>query len=159
MVPLRGWSMRGTRLMATAPGGHWLTTTYVAGLTAHGYIAPMVLDGAMNGEAFLAWITQSLTGHLSPGKLVIMDNLPAHKVKGVAEAIEATGAELVYLPPYSPDLNPIEMSFSKLKTIIRRGQWTTKEDLWNGIGQAINRITEKDSRNYFRHIGYRSRLM
>jgi transposase len=154
MTPLRGWSLRGQRLLAKAPGGHWVTTTFTAGLRHDGIIAPLVLDGAMNGEAFLSWVEQFLTPALKPGDIVIMDNLSAHKVAGVADAIEAVKAELLYLPPYSPDLNPIEMLFSKLKSLIRKGAWRTQEDLWRGIGQAIAKISSQECRNYLSHAGY-----
>ena len=116
MTPLRGWSLRGQRLLAKAPGGHWTTTTFTAGLRQDGIIAPLVLDGAMNGAAFASWIEQFLAPLLKPGDIVIMDNLSAHKCLDVANAIEAAKAELLYLPPYSPDLNPIEMLFVVRKT-------------------------------------------
>lgn len=159
MTPLRGWAMRGERLMAKAPGGHWKTTTLVAGLTADGLIAPVVLDGPMNGDAFIAYVEQFLAPALEPGQIVIMDNLPAHKVTGVADAIEAVGAELVYLPPYSPDFNPIEMSFAQIKSHVRRGKWRNVEDLWLAIGNAAADVTTKQAKNYFSHIGYRSDVL
>ena len=108
----------------------------------------------MNGEAFLSWVEQFLTPALKPGDIVIMDNLPAHKVSGVAAAIEAVDAELLYLPSYSPDLNPIEMLFSKLKSLIRKGNWRTQEALWRGIGEAIKQISSQECRNYLYHAGY-----
>ena len=154
MTPLRGWSLCGQRLMAKAPGGHWATTTFTAGLRHDGIIAPLVLDGPMNGEAFLSWIEQFLVPHLKPGEIVIMDNLPAHKVAGVATAIEAVGAERLLLPPYSPDLNPIEMMFSKLKTLIRKGAWRTQEALWKGIGETVAKVSKEECKNYFKHAGY-----
>ncbi len=154
MTPLRGWSLRGQRLMAKAPGGHWATTTFTAGLRHDRIIAPLVLDGAMNGEAFLSWVEQFLTPALNPRDIVIMDNLSAHKVAGVADAIEAVKAELLYLPSCSPDLNPIEMLFSKLKSLIRKGAWRTQEDLWQGIGQAAGKVSSQECRNYLNHAGY-----
>ncbi len=154
MTPLRGWSPRGQRLMAKAPGGHWATTTFTAGLRHDGIIAPLVLDGPMNGEAFVSWIEQFLVPHLKPGQFVIMDNLPAHKVAGVATAIEAAGAERLLLPPYSPDLNPIEMMFSKLKALIRKGGWRTQEALWRGIGETVAKVSQEECRNYLEHAGY-----
>lgn len=154
MTPLRGWSLRGQRLMAKAPGGHWATTTFTAGLRHDRIVAPLVLDGPMNGEAFLSWVEQFLVPTLKPGDIVIMDNLPAHKVTGVAAAIEAVGAELLYLPSYSPDLNPIEMMFSKLKTLIRKGAWRTQEALWKGIGETIEKVSPEECKNYLRHAGY-----
>lgn len=159
MGPLRGWAMRGERLMAKEPGGHWKTTTLVAGLTMNGLIAPVVLDGPMNGDAFVAYVEQFLAPALEPGQIVIMDNLPAHKVSGVAEAIETTGAELLYLPPYSPDLNPIEMSFAQIKAIVRRGKHRNIGNLWEAIGEATEAITTIHANNYFNHIGYRSGVL
>ncbi len=154
MTPLRGWSPRGKRLLAKTPGGHWNTTTFTAGLRQDAIIAPLVLDGAMNGDAFRSWVEQFLVPALKPGDIVIMDNLSAHKVDGVATAIEAAKAELLYLPPYSPDLNPIEMLFSKLKTLIRRGAWRTQEALWKGIGEAMRQISSQECKNYLTHAGY-----
>lgn len=159
MTPLRGWAMRGERLMAKAPGGHWKTTTLVAGLTTDGVIAPVVLDGPMNGDAFIAWIEQFLAPALQPGQIVIMDNLPAHKIAAVAGAIEAVEAELLYLPPYSPDLNPIEMSFAQIKAKVRRGNRRTVADLWDEIGAAVQIVTPQHAKNYFNHIGYRSDVL
>ena len=159
MTPLRGWAMRGARLMAKAPGGHWKTTTLVAGLTTDGLIAPVVLDGPMNGDAFIAYVEQFLAPALEPGQIVIMDNLPAHKVTGVAQAIENVGAELLYLPPYSPDLNPIEMSFAQIKTQVRRGKHRQVEHLWRAIGTATAEISAAQAGNYFNHIGYRSDVL
>lgn len=154
MTPLRGWSLRGQRLLSKVPGGHWATTTFTAGLRHDRIVAPLVLDGPMNGEAFLSWVEQFLVPALKPGDIVIMDNLSAHKVIGVAIAIEAVGAELLYLPPYSPDLNPIEMLFSKLKALIRKGAWRTQETLWQGIGETVDKISSAECSNYLRHAGY-----
>ena len=120
MTRLRGRARRCERLYAAVPWGHWKTTTFVAGLRVDGLSAPMVLDGAMNGDAFKAYIEQFLAPSLKPGDIVIMDNLSSHKVAGVREAIKAKGAFLLYLPPYSPDLNPIELAFSKLKALLRK---------------------------------------
>lgn len=119
MARLRGRAKRGERCRAGVPHGHWKTTTFTGALRLTGMTAPMVLDGAMNGVAFLAYVEQALVPTLSPGDVVIMDNLPAHKAAGVREAIEAAGAELRFLPPYSPDFNPIEMAFAKLKSVLR----------------------------------------
>ena len=120
MARLYGRAPRGERCRAPVPHGHWKTTTFTAGLRHDGIAAPMVLDGPMNGEAFLAYVEQALVPELRPGDIVIMDNLPAHKVHGVKQAIEAAGASLRYLPPYSPDFNPIEMAFAKLKASVAR---------------------------------------
>jgi len=147
MTPLRGWSRRGQRLMAKVPGGHWATTTFTAGLRHDRIVAPLVLDGPMNGAVFVRWVEQFLAPHLKPGDIVIMDNLPAHKVAGVAAAIEAVGAERLLLPPYSPDLNPIEMMFSKLKTLIRKGAWRTREALWQDIGETIEKVSPEECKN------------
>ncbi len=119
MARLYGRSPRGERCRAAVPHGHWKTTTFTAGLRSDGLVAPLVLDGPMDGDAFLAYVEQLLAPSLRPGDTVIMDNLPAHKVNGVREAIQAAGASLLYLPPYSPDFNPIEMAFSKLKALLR----------------------------------------
>lgn len=154
MTPLRGWSLIGERLLDKEPGGHWMTTTFTAGLTRHGLIAPLVLDGPMNGDAFVSYVEQFLAPALSPEDIVIMDNLPAHKVTGVAMAIEAVGAELLYLPPYSPDLNPIEMMFAKLKALIRKGKWRTQDALWDGIAQCLGKISFEECKKYIRHAGY-----
>ena len=119
MARLRGRSLKGERCRAGIPHGHWKTTTFTGALRLTGMTAPMVLDGAMNGDAFRAYVVHVLTPTLSPGDVVIMDNLPAHKAAGIREAIEAAGAKLCYLPPYSPDFNPIENAFSKLKALLR----------------------------------------
>ena len=154
MTPLRGWSLVGEPLLDKEPGGHWMTTTFTAGLTRRGLIAPLVLDGPMNGVVFKAYVEQFLAPALSPGDIVIMDNLPAHKVAGVADAIEAAGADLLYLPAYSPDLNPIEMLFAKLKSLIRRGRWRTRNDLWNGVASCLDQFSENECQNYIKHAGY-----
>ena len=116
--------------------------------------APMVLDGAMDGPAFQAWIEQMLAPTLEPGDIVVMDNLPAHKPDAVRTAIEATGATLRYLPPYSPDLNPIEMAFSKFKALLKKAAARTVEDLWTAIAQAVPQLTPNDCTNYFTAAGY-----
>jgi transposase len=129
---------RGQRLVAAVPHGHWKTTTFLAALRDDRISAPCVFDGAINGERFRAWVEQALAPTLCPGDLVIMDNLGAHKVQGVREAIEAHGARLLYLPPYSPDLNPIEQVFAKLKALLRSAATRTVDALWHAIGQALN---------------------
>jgi transposase len=154
MARLRGRSRRGERCRAAVPHGHWKTTTFTAGLRLGGLTAPMVLDGPMNGDAFLAYVDQALVPELTPGDIVVMDNLPAHKVAGVREAIEAVGARLLYLPPYSPDFNPIEMAFSKLKALLRKAAARTIPDLWEAIKQAINQFTDDECRNFFIAAGY-----
>jgi transposase len=133
-----GRARRGQRLVAAVPHGHWKTTTFIGALTADGLTAPAVIDGAVNGEIFLAYVEQVLVPTLAPGKIVVMDNLSSHKVAGVREAIEAASAELRYLPPYSPDLNPIEQVFAKLKAILRKIAARSVEALWTAIGQLVS---------------------
>jgi transposase len=154
MARLRGRAVKGERCCASLPFGHWKTTTFTAGLRVNGLAAPFVLDGPMDGVAFLAYVRQVLVPELNAGDIVIMDNLPAHKVTGVREAIESAGASLVYLPPYSPDLNPIEKAFSKLKAILRRAAARTLEDLWATIASALTAFEPEECRNYFTACGY-----
>jgi transposase len=154
MVQRYGRSARGERLVDAAPHGHWRTTTFVAGLRSSGIIAPLVLDGPMTGEAFRAYVEQFLTPALSPGDVVVMDNLGAHKVAGVAEAIAAVGASILYLPPYSPDLNPIEQVFAKLKGLLRKAAARTRETLWDAIGQLLHAFSPDECRSYLHHAGY-----
>ena len=130
MTRTRGRAPKGERCIASAPHGHWKTTTFIAGLRYNDITAPMVLDGPMDGVAFLVYVQEFLCPTLATGDMVIADNLPSHKVKGVQEAIAATGATLRYLPPYSPDLNPIEKMFSKLKALLRKTAKRTISDLW-----------------------------
>jgi transposase len=153
MTRLRGRCPRGKRLVAKVPHGHWKMTTFVAGLRQDGMIAPFVVDAPMNGEIFLTYLEQCLAPTLSPGEIVTMDNLPAHKVAGVRETIEATGAELRLLPPYSPDLNPIEQSFAKLKAHLRKAGERSIPALWDRIGTILNTFTPQECKNYFTHAG------
>src|SRR5262249_12867333 len=154
MARLRGRAAKAERCCASVPFGHWKTTTFTAGLRANGLTAPFVLDGPMDGDAFLAYVRQVLVPELKSGDIVIMDNLPAHKVKGVREAIEAAEASLIYLPPYSPDLNPIEKAFSKLKAILRKAAARTLEDLWAAIAGALAAFEPEECRNYFTACGH-----
>ena len=154
MARLRGRAKRGERCRAAVPHGHWKTTTFTAGLRLTGMTAPMVLDGAMNGPAFLSYVEQVLAPTLSPGDVVVMDNLPAHKSVGVRTAIEAAGASLRHLPPYSPDFNPIEQAFSKLKAILRKAAARTIPDLWAAIGDAIPQFKPRECANSFEAAGY-----
>ena len=154
MTRLRGRAPKGKRCRAAIPHGHWKTTTLTAGLRLDGIAAPMLLDGPMHGAAFLAYIEQVLVPELTPGDIVVMDNLPAHKVTGVRAAIEAAGARLLYLPPYSPDFNPIEMAFSKLKAFLRKAAARTIDDLWDAIAEAIEMLTPTECANYFAAAGY-----
>ena len=154
MVRRYGWAPRGERLVGAAPHGHWKATTFVAGLRASGVVAPFVLDGPMTGAAFRAYVERVLAPSLSPGDVVVMDNLAAHKVAGVREAIEAVGASVLHLPPYSPDLNPIEQFFSKLKALLRKAAARTKDALWAAVGGALDAFPEAECRNYLAHCGY-----
>ena len=154
MARLYGRAARGERCRAPVPHGHWKTTTFTAGLRHDRIDAPMVLDGPMNGDAFLAHVEQALVPELRPGDIVIMDNLPAHKVHGVRQAIETAGASLRYLPPYSPDFNPIEMAFAKLKALLRAPAARTIPDLWQAIAEALRRFTPQECPNYLAAAGY-----
>jgi transposase len=154
MARLRGWAPRGERCRASVPHGHWKTTTFVGALSLSGMGAPMLIDGAMDGEAFRDWCEQMLAPLLGPGDIVIMDNLPAHKVAGVREAIEATGAALIYLPPYSPDFNPIENAFSKLKAHVRKAAARTVEALDEAVKAALLTFNPTECENFFAHAGY-----
>src|SRR6267378_1254842 len=154
MVRLRGRARRGERLVDYAPHGHWKTITFVAGLRNRGMTAPFVLEGAMNGPMFLAYVKQCLVPTLKRDDTVIMDNLPVHKVTGVEQAIEAAGATLIYLPKYSPDLNPIELAFSKLKAHLRKAAEQTIPRLVRKIGRVVADFSPQECRNFFRHAGY-----
>jgi transposase len=149
-----GRAPRGERCRAPVPHGHWKTTTFVGALRIDGMTAPMVLDGAMHGTAFLAYIEQVLVPTLLPGDIVVMDNLPAHKPTTVRKAIENAGAELRFLPAYSPDFNPIEMAFSKLKAFLKKLAPRTVNDLWETIARGIDTFTPNDCQNYFAAAGY-----
>jgi len=154
LARLRGRALKGQRCRAAVPHGHWKTTTFTGALRVDGMTAPMVLDGPMNRIAFQAYIEQVLVPTLHRGDTVIMDNLPAHKGAEVRWAIEAAGATLRYLPPYSPDFNPIENAFSKLKAILRKAAARTIENLWDVIRDALPQFTPKDCANYFTAAGY-----
>jgi transposase len=149
-----GRAPRGQRLVASVPHGHWKTSTFAAGLRATGLTAPLVVDGAMNGDVFRAYVEQVLAPTLLPGDIVIQDNLSSHKVAGVREAIEARGASLSYLPPYSPDLNPIEQAFAKLKALLRKTAARTVAALWDAIGDLLNCFTPQECANYLANAGY-----
>ena len=154
MARLRGRAKRGERCRAAIPHGHWKTTTFTAGLRLGGLSAPMLLDGPMDGDAFRAYVTQVLVPELAKGDIVVMDNLPAHKVAGVRDAIEKAGATLLYLPPYSPDFNPIELAFSKLKAILRKAAARTIHELWQAIAQSLDAFSPDECKNYFAVAGY-----
>jgi transposase len=156
MARSHGRAPRGRRLLAAVPHGHWRTSTFIAGLRQGGMTAPCVLDGAINGRSFLAWVEQFLAPTLSSGDLVVLDNLSSHKIAGVRQAIEARGAQIRYLPPYSPDLNPIEQTFSKIKAHLRKNGARTRDALWNALGAVLDTITPSECRNYLAHAGYAS---
>jgi len=154
MARTRGRAPRGERLQASIPHGHWKTTTFVAGLRLSGMVAPMVLDGPINGQAFQAYVDRVLVPELRKGDIVVMDNLGSHKGMSVRAAIEAAGAKLLYLPPYSPDFNPIENAFAKLKALLRAAAERTVEGLWSAIGRYLDRFTPRECANYFKAAGY-----
>ena len=156
MTRARGRAPSGVRLVAAAPHGHWKTTTFIAALRADGLTAPLVVDGAVNGETFEAYIRQFVVPTLTPGDAVVMDNLAAHKRAGVREAIEAAGCRLLFLPPYSPDLNPIEQAFAKLKALLRKAGERTFEGLWRRLGRLVAEFTPRECRNFIAHSGYRA---
>ena len=154
MTPTHGRCRRGDRLIARAPFGHWKTSTFLAALRWDGMTAPAVFDGPINGRSFTAYVEQVLVPTLRPGDIVILDNLGSHKGKAVREAIEAAGAELRFLPPYSPDLNPIEQVFAKLKTLLRRAAPRTRQSLWRRIGSMLDNFSIPECQNYIRNAGY-----
>jgi transposase len=156
MARLYGRSKHGQRVIGRVPWGHWKTVTFVAGLRQDAITAPFVIDCAMNAAIFVEYIRQCLVPTLEPGDIVVMDNLPAHKVEDVREIIEAAGAKLRYLPPYSPDLNPIEQSFAKVKALLRKAQERTVPALYERIGKVIDLVSSAECRNYFRNSGYAS---
>jgi transposase len=154
MVRRYGRAPCGQRLVASAPHGHWQTSTFLAALRQDQITAPCVIDGAINGETFLAYVEQILVPTLAPGDVVIMDNLGSHKVAGVRQAIEAASATLLYLPPYSPDLNPIEQLFAKLKALLRKTAARTYEALIDAIAAALSLFAPSECANYFANAGY-----
>jgi transposase len=156
MARLRGRAPRGERLVGKVPHGHWKTTTFVAALRTNALTAPCVIDGPMNGDAFLAYVEQVLVPTLKPGDVVVMDNLSSHKLPAIREAIEVAGARLLYLPPYSPDFNPIEQLFAKLKAALRKAAERSVESLWNRIAILLKIFPPDECANYFRNSGYAS---
>jgi transposase len=154
MARLRGRAPKGERLRASIPHGHWKTSTFVAALRLDGIAAPFVLDGPINRLAFQAYVDQVLVPELRPGDMVIMDNLSSHKGPAVRRAIEAVGASVLYLPPYSPDFNPIENAFAKLKALLRKAAERTIGALWDRIGTLLDSFTPPECANYFRAAGY-----
>ena len=149
-----GRCARGLRLRASVPHGHWKQTTLVAGLRTAGISVPYVFEGAINGQRFRTYIEQMLAPTLAPGDIVLLDNLRSHKVAGIAEAITARGAQLIYLPPYSPDLNPIEQAFAKYKALLRKAAERTLESLWQTIGRIADLFPPAQCRNFFKAAGY-----
>jgi transposase len=149
-----GRSPRGQRCIASVPHGHWKTTTFIAGLRVGAITAPLVLDGPMDGEAFVVYVRACLCPTLKPGDLVLADNLPSHKLTGVSKAIDAVGATLRNLPPYSPDLNPIELLFAKLKALLRKAAHRTVDALWTHIGTLLDAVTPDECAHYFIASGY-----
>lgn len=154
MTPLRGWAPRGARLKAKAPFGRWQTMTFIAALRCDRIDAPCLFDGPINGEAFLAYVQTFLVPTLKPGDVVIMDNLGSHRGKQVRRAIRQAGARLLFLPKYSPDLNPIEQVFSKLKHMLRKAQARSYDGLLDAIGQLLDTYLPAECANYFRNSGY-----
>jgi transposase len=156
MAPLRGWGTKGKRLVAHVPHGHWKTLTFLAALRSGAITAPCVFDGPINGESFLLYVQQILVPTLKPGDIVIMDNLGSHKADAIRKNIAAAGARLLFLPPYSPDLNPIEQAFSKLKHHLRKAKERTVEATWQRIGLILRTFSPAECRNYFINAGYGS---
>lgn len=154
MTRRHGRCRRGERLRVGVPHGHWKTTTFVGALTLQGFIAPFVLDGPINRDAFETYVEKVLVQELRPGDIVVMDNLSSHKGARVREMIEAAHAELRYLPPYSPDFNPIENAFAKLKALLRKAAERTVDALWNTIGRLIDLFPAAECENYFKAAGY-----
>ena len=156
MAPLFGWGPKSERLIGSVSCGHWKRTTFVGGLTLGGFIAPLVIEQAMNAAIFEAWVEQSLIPEMPKNAIIVMDNLSAHKGERVRELIEAAGGEALYLPPYSPDLNPIEQAFSKLKHWLRAAQETTTQNLWDMIGTILDHFKPDECARYFLNSGYRA---
>lgn len=156
MTRLRGWCQLGQRLIAKVPHGHWKTLTLVAALRHDGIIAPWVFDGPINAESFLTYVCDVLVPTLQPGDIVVLHNLSSHKGSKIKETIQAAGARLVFLPAYSPDLNPIEQVFSKIKTLMRKQDPRTVEATWRSIGDVLKRFTPDECWNYIKNSGYQS---
>jgi transposase len=154
MAPLRGWATKGQRLHAKVPYGHWRTMTFIAALRCDRIDAPCVLDQPINGQSFAEWVDKFLVPTLAPGDVVIMDNLSSHKRPAIRKAIRQVGAKLLYLPPYSPDLNPIEQMFSKLKHLLRQASERTAEATWRKIGSLLDAFSPQECANYLVNSGY-----
>ena len=156
MTPLRGWALRGERLKGYAPFGHWNTMTFIAALRQDAITAPWVIDGPINGEIFRTYVEQVLAPTLRKDDIVILDNLGSHKAPAVRKAIRAVGAKLFFLPAYSPDLNPIEQVFAKLKHLLRKANERSKEAVWRRIGSLLEHFSPQECSNYLRNSGYGS---
>jgi transposase len=154
MARLYGRAPCGQRLIGAVPHGHWQTSTFLAALRHDAITAPCVIDGPINGETFRAWVEQFLVPTLAPGDIVIMDNLGSHKGASVRAAIEDAGAQLLFLPPYSPDLNPIEQVFAKLKALLRKAAARSLDTLWSAVGQLLQHFRPEECANYFKNDGY-----
>ena len=159
MTRLRGRAFSGERVIEKVPHGHWKTTTLISALDHRGIRCATTVDGAVNGDVFTAFVEQVLVKNLGSGEVVVMDNLSSHKVAWVRELIEGAGCELLFLPPYSPDLNPIELAFSKLKTLLRSAKYRLVDLLWSEIQRLLDQITPSDAANFFKHCGYTIDLM
>jgi transposase len=156
MTRMCGWAAKGKRLTAQVPHGHWKTLTFLAGLRHDRIVAPFMLDGPINADAFTAWVEQCLVPTLEPGDIVVADNLRSHKGMPARKLIRDAGAHLLFLPPYSPDLNPIEMVFAKLKTLFRKADERSVEASWRRVGTLLDAFTPGECQNYLRHAGYAS---
>ena len=156
MAPLRGWGPKGERIRGFAPHGHWRTLTFLAALRCDHLTAPCVIDGPIDGVSFFAYVEQILIPTLKPGDIVVIDNLGSHKAKRVRTALRAAGVSLLFLPPYSPDLNPIEQVFAKLKALLRTAAERSVEGTWRRIGSLLNAFSPQECANYFRNAGYAS---
>jgi len=156
MAPLRGWGPRGQRLTARVPHGHWKTLTFIAALRVDRVDAPWVIDGPINGELFTLYVEKILAPTLAKGDVVILDNLGSHKGQAARRAVRQTGAHMLFLPPYSPDLNPIEQLFAKLKHLMRKAEPRTIEDTWRKVGQIIDLFSPAECANYLKNSGYAS---
>ena len=154
MTRLYGWGPKGQRVIDSVPQSHWKTTTFLCGLRLTGLVAPMVIDGALTGPHFLAYLRQILLPTLRPGDLVVLDNLATHKLAGVAPLLAEHDARVLDLPPYSPDFNPIEQAFSQVKARLRRERLRTLDELWHAFGQSLDWVSPTHAANYFRHAGY-----
>jgi len=156
MTRTHGWCQKGLPLIDKAPHGHWKTMTFIAALTHKGIAAPCVLDGPINGQSFAAWVEQFLIPELEPGSILVLDNLGSHKAARIRRAVRKAGSKVFFLPPYSPDLNPIEQVFSKLKRLFRKAKERTVEASWKRIGKLLDHFTAQECANYIRNAGYAS---